>query len=714
MIRGRILTWNVVGSFRAVADCSTSNGSCVVARAIEDTPFPEHGRTGFRRSIAGAARSGLVAVLAGLWLAGCVGDPPAGPPAGAGADELHFTILHTSDEHSNLLPAPLVEYRPDGPDAARGGFARLAGVVEEVRARKTAVGEPVLLTSAGDFLSGTPFAWLLLDGEAPELTLMTELGYDVITLGNHEFDYGPERLAGYLRAAGQGGGLESPGPAGGRGSTAVVATNTRPPDGHPLAEAGIRHTHLVTLENGLRVGFLGLIGRGAARVAPGAEPVTFADPNEAAAEAEQALRAAGAQLVVAVTHSGLVEDRSLARAVPGIDLILGGHDHRLLPGPVAEGRTLIVHPGQYLEQVVHLELAFDPASGRLRVRNDEAGVPLLVPLDADVPESPWMAARVADYRLLLEQRLADLTGGEVTDLAQTVAHSTFSLNPDPRTAESTLGNFITDAIHRAAEEATGMPVDVALQASGQIRSRVVPGTAGWNVGRVSAYDLLTSTALGYGPEGTPGYPLVSVWLTGDEVRRAMEVSVLLTELMGSSYFLQVAGLEVTYDPRRAVLVRIPVRGTPVPSGRAVLSAHHVAGNARTALVRGDTTLYHVVTERYVASFLPLVGRLVPRLNVVPKTREGTPIDDLDEAIVYIDGREAKVWHAVLRHTAAQPAGEGGGPWIADTYEAPEGRLQQVRTAPLWLWPVIGLVLIIAILAAFIIMRRRRRRPLAAG
>jgi 5'-nucleotidase / UDP-sugar diphosphatase len=638
------------------------------------------------------------AALAAVALAAALGAGQVRTDAAGG--ELRFTIIHTSDEHAALLPSPLVEYRPGEADRARGGFARLASLVEAVRAENAATGEPVLLTSAGDFMSGTPFSWLLLEGEAPELTLMAALGYDVVTLGNHEFDFGSERLAEYLETAG------FPNAA---GRTAIVATNARPPAGHPLADRGIRRTHLVTLANGLRVGFVGLLGEGAARYAPAAAPVAFADAQEAAAEGVAALRRQGAQVVIAVTHSGLAEDRALVRAVPGIDLVLGGHDHLLPDELLAEAGTPIVHAGEYLQQAARLELAFDPDGGGLRIRNAEAGVPWLVPLDHSVPESPWMAARVEAYRGQVEERLRDLTGGRVGDLGQTVARSGFTVPATPRIGEMPMGGFVADAMRAAAAAATGTPVDVAFQASGQIRGDLVPGASDWNRGAVSAYDLASTVGLGTGPDGAPGYPMVSVWLTGDEVRRVLEVSVLLSGLMGSSYFLQVSGLEARYDPRRAVLGRIPVRGTPIPTGRAVLSAERVGDDGgRGPLSRGDTTLYHVVTDRYVASFLPMVGRVVPRFLVEPKTRDGSPIADLDDAIVRRDGRELKVWQAVLEHAGAQPAGPGGEPWIAERYAAPEGRLVATRGVPLWLLPAVAAALLLTLPAVLIVRRRRAR------
>lgn len=626
-----------------------------------------------------------------LLLAAACSSAPDAAPARAD-DELALTILHTSDEHSTLLPEPLVEYRPGGPDRAAGGFARLAAVVEAERARRAAAGEPLLVTSAGDHLSGSPFAWLALRGEAPELRLLNEIGYDVVTLGNHEFDYGSERLAGYLAAAGYPAAAER---------TALVATNTRPPPGHPLGERGIRRTHLVTLSNGLRVGFLGLMGEGAARYARLAPPVEFDDAHPAARAAVAELRAAGAQLIVAVTHAGVSEDRALARAVPGIHLVLGGHDHVLLDEPIVEGGTMIVHPGANLRQVVRLELGFSPGSGRLRLRNAGTGSPYAVRLGAEVGEAPAIAARVAEYRARVDALAAGL-GGAAAEAP--VARSAFSLLHEPGPEETALGDFVTDAMRAAVERATGERVDFAFQANGVIRGSLPAGEAEWNRGAVSFYDLAGSVGIGAGPDSLPGYPLVSVRLTGDEVRRVMEVSVLLSRLLGSSYFLQLSGARVRYSPERAVLARIPVKGTPIPTGRAVLSAEREGAEGWVPLEKGDTALYHVVTDRYVASFLPVVGRVVPSFAVVPKDRAGRALADVDGAIVRRGGAELKVWQAVLEHAAAEPR-------IPARYAAPAGRLTAVRTIPLGVWAA-AVALLLVTLPLLLLARRMRRRPRA--
>jgi 5'-nucleotidase / UDP-sugar diphosphatase len=632
----------------------------------------------------------LLAVLPGALVA----------QVGANPGELHVTFLHTSDEHSALLPGPLVEHRPGG-GGAEGGIARLATVVAGYRALAADRGEAVLVTSAGDNLGGTLFAWLLLSGMAPELGLMVDVGYDVVTLGNHEFDYDSYRLARYLRAAGYPAAAER---------TALVATNTLPPPGHPLEAVGLRRTHLMSLDNGLRVGFMGLLGEGAARFATMADPVEFGDAIEAAERAVAELRQAGAQVVVAITHSGVEEDRALAAAVPGIDLILGGHDHRLLPEPEtgAGAGALIVHPGAYLRQLFVLQLAYDPGTGRVRIRNGETGQPYVVPLDGGVEEDPVIAARLEGYRERLEGWLGELSGGRFSALDETVVRSDFPLPRGEPMRESALGNFVTDAMRWSVADATGEPVDFAFQANGVIRGGIRPGQAGDRRGQVTVYDLVGAVGMGAGPDGRPGYPLVSVWLTGEEVRRVMEVSVLLSELFRDSYYLQVAGLHARYDPARAILLRIPFRGTPVPTGRAVLDLEREDSGGWVPLERRDERLYHVVTDRYVASFLPMVGQVLPRMAITPKAPDGSAISDLDDAIVERDGEELKVWQAVLEFAAAQPPGADGEPTIDARYADVAGRLVVARSMPLWAGPL-ALVILLAAGVVWLVRSRVRRR-----
>ena len=122
------------------------------------------------------------------------------------AGDREITILHTNDLHSHILGfSPNIDYRPDrvGGDATKGGWARIATVLKREREKRN---HPVLALDAGDFLMGSLFHMLARE-EAMELRLMKEMGYDALTLGNHEFDLKPKGLARILGAAAAKGGM---------------------------------------------------------------------------------------------------------------------------------------------------------------------------------------------------------------------------------------------------------------------------------------------------------------------------------------------------------------------------------------------------------------------------------------------------------------------------------------------------------------------------
>jgi hypothetical protein len=216
--------------------------------------------------------------------------------------------------------------------------------------------------------------------------------------------------------------------------------------------------------------------------------------------------------------------------------------------------------------------------------------------------------------------------------------------------------------------------------------------------------MMMAFGLGSGDDASPGYPLVSFYLTEEEVRNALEVSVLLSELLGDNYFLQFSGLNMIYNPERAVLFTVPFSGTPVPSSRSVLSAELVDGDQNRALRKDSDQLLRVVTDYYVAGFLPMVGERLPNLAITLRDENGRAIS-LDEAVIMDGDRQLKVWTGVLDYVQSLEKNEDGIPIIPARYESPEGRLTVAYTLPLWVWPVAALLLVGLII--FLIMRRRR-------
>ncbi len=631
-------------------------------------------------------------------------------------DEIDFTILHTNDAHGAMIPhSSAIDYHPERENPTIGGYARLADAVAEIREEKKKTGEPVLLFSGGDFIGGTAFSWLVPESYAPELSVKQEIGYDAVVIGNHEFDYGAANLADYLLKAGYPQAHEH---------TAVLGSNFRVPNDHLLQAQNLYlDNHLITLKNGLKVGIFGLMGKDAADVTYDHAPVEFTDQHEAAERMVAELEGQGAQVIVALTHSGVDEDLALARDVSGIDVIVGGHCHTALQEPLVENDTIIVQAGAHLEYLGQLELAYNSARGEVRIRNLESEASFLHRLDSSYKKDPEIDAAVAVYKERLNELVYERTDGEFRHILDPVMFSDFKIPDYPPLQESPFGNFVTDAMRLVAGDKTEHNPDFAIQANGAIRGSVVPGSMPHSMGQVSFYDLTELVGLGIGADNEAGYPLTAVYLTGDEILQLLEVAALIEEVMGNTYFLQFSGLRYEYNPQNAILFNIPFIDLPIPTTGAVVSAERYTGEGRqgfddreyTAIKEGDQELYCLITDSYVVSFLPMVNELVPQLDVTLKDREGNPIgeEEIKEQILYVNGRELKVWQAVVEYAAGQPEGTAGLPEAESYYASTAGRINRVWTFPYIAWLVLALaILFIVIVAVILVIRRRGHRKKA--
>ncbi len=627
-------------------------------------------------------------------------------------DEFYLTILHTNDEHGALIPhSPAVDFHPERENPTLGGYGRLATAVDQIRSRKDTAGETVLLLNAGDYIGGSPYSWLVPEGFAPELKLKQRIGYDAVIIGNHEYDYGPDILADYLKKAGYPAAHEQ---------TVVLASNTTAPSEHPLVREGLyKESHIIELDNGLKVGLFGLIGKDAVSVTAPHDPVEFTDQHEAAREMVDRLQQQGAQMIVAITHSGVDEDRDLAKDVSGINVIVGGHCHTALYEPVIENGTVIVQADSLLRYLGQLELAFNPSTGEVRVRNDENNEPYLLSLDYSYPLDPDVDSLIEQYTAELNTLIAKKTDGLFQHVLDTVAIADFEIPNYPPQQESPFGNFVTDAMRLVTWEKIGHRADFAVQANGTIRGSVNPGTMPHALGKISVYDLAKLIGLGIGPDGSAGYPIVAVYLTGEEVYRFIEVAALFSEMMTDTYYLQFSGLRYEYNPQNAVLFTIPFIDQPLPTTRAVTSVERYAGEGRQGdddelyvpIKRGDDDLYCLITDSYHVSFLPMIGELLPQLEIILKDRDGNPVDvdEVDKLIVRVNDEELKVWATILEYAANQPVGDSGLPEVDPYYATTAGRINTTWTIPLIAWPILILVVLMAAIVFFVRRRKMRRK-----
>jgi len=379
----------------------------------------------------------------------------------------------------------------------RGGFARLATLVTRLRAENPRT----LFVLAGDTLSPSP-ASSTLRGEQM-IAGLNALGLDLATFGNHEFDFGPDVLRQRM----------------GESRFVWLSANVlERGSGRPFG--GAAAGHLADL-GGVAVGFFGLTtGETAATSNPG-PGVVFAEPLAAAREASRALRRDGARLVVAVTHLHMREDRALAAAPgAGIDVILGGHEHE--PLVAEEGRTLITKAGSDARYLVQVDVWLDSRGGI--VERSWA----FHEVSRRLPEDPEVAALVAAYATRLARALDAVIGRTTVPLE--------ARRPRLRTGETNLGDFVADAMRAR------MRTDVAFVNGGGIRTdRIVPPGP---LTRGDVHGLLPF-----------GNIVMALELSGADLRSALEQGLAGLEREAGG-FLQVSGLRLTFDRRRAPGARI--------------------------------------------------------------------------------------------------------------------------------------------------------------
>lgn len=274
-----------------------------------------------------------------------------------------LTILHVNDVHS--AAAGVNDRGPvyDDTDAV-GGLARVKAFVADEKTKAKVQGKAVLALDAGDFWQGTHF--FRTGGMPWAREAMRRMPLDAVTLGNHEFDLGCETLGQYVK--------ELPFP--------VLAANLEKNPACPLSTAPLPST-VVKDFDGVKVGVIGLANDEGKDISEACPNTDFANRTKALERAAAELEKAGVTRIIAVTHVGYEADQALARAVPAIDVIVGGHTHSVLGDhPHSEGpyptviahddgsKTLVVQAGRSTRYLGRLTVSFDDAGRIVQFRGD--------------------------------------------------------------------------------------------------------------------------------------------------------------------------------------------------------------------------------------------------------------------------------------------------------------------------------------------------------
>ncbi|WP_428673534.1 bifunctional metallophosphatase/5'-nucleotidase [Reyranella sp.] len=526
-----------------------------------------------------------------------------------------FTILHTNDMHSAFVGmGPSADYTPFtlNDDKTRGGYARLAGLIARRKAAREAQG-PVLVLDAGDFSMGTAFAAATRE-TGGELQLMGRMGYDATTFGNHEFDLGPDGLGKAIGVAAQAGRIP-----------AVLASNANLSkddvtlvDLQRLAKDGVIRRYLVIERGAIRFGLFGVLGKEAIFYTGGAGAVSFVDAIETAKEVVKTLRETEkVDVVIALSHGGVEkgkdgrysdgDDVRLAAAVPGIDIVIGGHSHTELREPIlVTGRTPVVQTGREGQNLGELVLSLDGdklavESCQLHAVDDTVVADKATADEIDQLKKSVTAAVFASRGYSIDEPLAVVPRDLPSDFAD-IAGGTI------------LANLVTDAFRNATK------ADIGFTANGMMRAGLMRGKSGVQ----TVYDVFSVAPLGAGVvDPTAGSALVTAWFTGLELKNMLEFFLVDSPAHPGEYFPRSSGMRCRYDPSRPKLDVV----TAVELG-------DLNRGYRAIDVTGkDERLYSLTCPLYLGIILVAIPKYTNgKLALTPKNKAGQPLSSRVEAL----------------------------------------------------------------------------------
>ena len=564
----------------------------------------------------------------------------AAAPAFADSGDRLATVLFTHDLHSHLLPATNEE------GESYGGYSRLMTAID---AQKKKFPDAILV-DAGDFSMGSLFQTAYAS-EAIELRMMGAMGYDATTFGNHEYDYLPAGLASMLNSA-----VESGDPL-----PAIVECNYLPPEsgepGYSQDSILVRQAfdnygvqdYILLERGGIYYVIFGLMGIDSDACAPNSGQIL----RDCAESAQRVVDEATAlcrekyqaePLVICLSHSGTEngkgEDYQLAKKVNGIDLIVSGHTHTALEEPIQVNGTYIVSAGEYSKYLGMAQLRYS-ADGSVSMEDYS-----LIPIDDALEEDLRIQSMTEDFKQAVEESYLSRYGFGFDEVLVQNPYP-FESARDIMTPQhdSALGSLLTDAYRWAAEKTLGVPVDLALTASGVIRESIP-------MGDVTVSDVFNIASLGVGTEGE----LICAYLTGRDLKTVLEVDASVQPIMNTAH-LFCSGVEYSYNTRRMLFNKVD-------------SAMLCREDGTLAEIQDDQ-LYRIVTGRYVGGMLGSVeSSSMGLLQIVPRDESGEPIpvERLSEYVIRDEnGVPVKEWFAIASYLKQM------GGTMDSKYAAPDGR-----------------------------------------
>ena len=587
-----------------------------------------------------------------IWLIAVVELPlMTGMQVWAKTEPKQLDILFTHDTHSHLNSFTTIV---NGEKKEAGGFAKLKTLINEHKK----VNPDTLVLDGGDFSMGT-LIQTVYDTEAAELRMLGQIGCDVTTLGNHEFDYQSKGLADMLNVAKNSGDTVP----------SLVLCNV---DWDAMEEAGLSEgqkqiqsafekyqvrDYVVVQKGNIKIAVLGVFGKDALVCAPTCELV-WKDPVKAAKQTvEKIKKKEKVDMIACVSHSGTwddadkSEDEILAKEVPDIDLIISGHTHSQLDKPIQHGNTYIVSCGEYGKNLGTISMT-QKDDGRWKATSYE-----LIPVSDEVNPDETTQAKIDALMDTVDiNYLAKFGYTRKEVLAENDIEFNSLDEMGTKHEELNLGDIISDAYVYAVENSDnydGDPVDVAVVPSGTVRDTYAKG-------EITVESVYNSFSLGIGKDGLAGYPLISAYLTGKELKLVAEIDASISDFMTIAR-LYCSGLNFTFNPHRMILNKV--------------TDCYLTGQDGKREEIQDDKLYHVVTDLYTGQMLGSVMDIsYGLLSIIPKDKEGNPIEDLEEYAIMEENQELKAWVAIARYMQSFDDTDGDGiANVSEYYATTHGR-----------------------------------------
>ncbi|WP_100064911.1 bifunctional metallophosphatase/5'-nucleotidase [Miniphocaeibacter massiliensis] len=601
-----------------------------------------------------------------------------------------INILFTHDMHDHIEGYNI---QKDENLINIGGYERLNNKIQEYLKKD----KDSLVLDAGDYSMGTLFQ-TIYQAENPSLRLMGKMGYHATTIGNHEFDYRTKGLTESLYAAKN---------SNDKLPEILVSNidfknyeNVNKKDVNDLKKSfdnyGVKE-YKVFNKKGYKIGIFGLMGYESISNSPMAG-VNFEDPIDSAKRIVKKLKEKEkVDLIICLSHSGTWDDKSksedelMAKEVKDIDLIISGHTHTTLNKPIIIGKTIIASSGSYSENLGIIELKND--STKWNVENYS-----IYPLTNNVDEEV-LKPKINYFKEKVQKEYLDNFNLKFN---QILANSKYNFTPinilENEHREDALPNLITDSYIEAVKNIEGEnyeKITAAIVPNGTIRSTI-------NKGEISVSDIFNISSLGIGPDEIPGYPLISVYLTGKELKTAAEVDASIQPMMSVAQ-LYFSGANYTFNPNRLIFNK-------------VTDFYILDENGERTEVN-DNELYRVVTGLYTAQMLSIVkDESFGLMSIVPKDSSGNEIKNFEKHIIYDGEKELKEWYALAKYIESFEK-ENGISQIPEKYSKLENRkvvnndnsisaiLSKPNNIAKTLYSIIIIVLILLVLIVRIFLKK---------